>query len=211
MTNKKTKNFSQQGLTLVEMLIAIFIFVMMMTGSAFLLSQIYKRYGFAMEQGMSVNETQRVMKIMVEEIRRARQADSGAYAVVSADDFDFVFYSDIDADGETERVHYYLEDSAIKKGTAEPSGIPPTYPGNDQSVSTIAENIQNALDEPLFSYYNSDYPDDQINNPLAVPVAQVSQIRLIKVDIFFNLDPFHAPDNIRLESYVEMRNLKDNW
>lgn len=211
MMNKKTKNFSQQGLTLVEMLIAIFIFVLMMGGSAFLLSQIYKRYGFAMEQGMSVNETQRVMKIMIEEIRRARQADSGAYAVVSADDFDFVFYSDIDTDSVTERVHYYFEDGAIKKGIAEPSGIPPTYPAGDQSISTIAENIQNALDEPLFSYYNSDYPVDQTNNPLAVPVSQVSQIRLIKVDIYFNLDPFHAPDNIQLESYVEMRNLKDNW
>lgn len=209
--SKKKKNFSQQGLSLVEMLIAIFIFVLMMGGSVYLLSQIYKRYGFAMEQGMSVNETQRAMKIMVEEIRRARQADSGAYPIVSADDFNFVYYSDIDKDNVTERVHYYLDDEAIKKGITDPSGTPPAYPAGDQSVSVIAEHIQNAADEPLFSYYNSDYPEDQVSNPLAVPVTQVSQIRLVKVDIFFNLDPYRSPDNIRLESYVEMRNLKDNW
>lgn len=209
--SEKKKNFSQGGLTIVEMLIAIFIFVLMMGSSAFLLSQIYKRYGFAMEQGMSVNETQRAMKVIIEEIRRARQADSGAYSIVSADDFDFIYYSDTDGDGVTERVHYYLDGETIKKGIADPSGTPPAYPAGDQSVSVIAEHIQNAVDEPLFSYYNSDYPQDEVNNPLAVPVTQVSQIRLVKVDIFFNLDPYRSPDNIRLESYVEMRNLKDNW
>lgn len=209
--NKNDKHFFQQGLTIIEMLITIFIFALMMGGSVFLLSQIYKRYGFAMEQGISVNKTQRAMKIIIEEIRRARQADSGAYAIENADSFDFVFYSDIDADGVTERVHYYLENNKIKKGIAEPSGNPPSYPVNDQSISTIAEYIQNAIDQPLFSYYNSNYPNDQINNPLDTPVAQVNKIRLVKVDIFFNLDPYRTPDNIRLESYVEMRNLKDNW
>lgn len=209
--SEKKRNFSQRGLTIVEMLIAIFIFVLMMGGSVYLLSQIYKRYSFSMEQGMSVNETQRAMKIMIEEIRRARQADSGAYPIVSADDFDLVYYSDINNDDVTERVHYYFENEVIKKGIAEPSGTPPVYPVNDQSVSTIAEHVQNTADEPLFSYYNSDYPQDQVSNPLAVPVTQVSQIRLVKVDIFFNLDPYRSPDNIRLESYVEMRNLKDNW
>ena len=209
--DKKKKNFSRSGLTIVEMLIAIFIFVLMMGGSVFLLSQIYKRYGFSMEQGMSVNETQGAMKVMIEEIRRARQADSGAYPIVSADDFDFVYYSDINKDHVTERVHYYLENKMIKKGIAEPSGTPPAYPAGDQSVSVIAEHVQNTTDEPLFLYYNSDYPQDQVNNPLTTPVTRVSQIRLVKVDIFFNLDPYRSPDNIRLESYVEMRNLKDNW
>jgi hypothetical protein len=193
------------------MLIAMFIFILVMVGSVYLLSQIYKRYGFAMEQGMSVNETQRAIKVIVEEIRRARQADSGAYSIASADGFSFVYYSNIDDDNATERVHYYLDGETIKKGIAEPSGTPPAYPAGDQSVSVIAQHIQNTADEPLFFYYNSDYPQDEVSNPLTVPVAQVNQIRLVKVDIFFNLDPYRSPDNVRLESYVEMRNLKDNW
>lgn len=102
---KKEENFFQSGLTIVEMLIAIFVFVLIMSGSVFLLSQIYKRYGFSMEQGMSVNETQRAMKVIIEEIRRARQADSGAYPIVSADDFDFVYYSDIDKDNILSLIH----------------------------------------------------------------------------------------------------------
>ena len=40
-------------MTVVEMLIAIFIFILMMGGAAYLLAQIYKNYGFAMEQGLS--------------------------------------------------------------------------------------------------------------------------------------------------------------
>ncbi len=209
--SEENKKFFRSGLALVEMLIAIFIFVLIMGGSAYLLSRIYNRYGFAMEQGMSVSETQRAMKTMIEEIRRTRQADSGAYGIVSADDFDFVFYSDVDGDGDTERVHYYFENNEILRGIAEPNGIPPSYPVEDQSVSIISKYVQNETDEPLFSFYNSDYPTDAVNNPLATPVAQVNQIRLVKIDIFFNLDPYRAPDNIRLESYVEMRNLKDNW
>ncbi len=211
MKNNHPKISRESGLTLIEMLIAIFIFLMMMTSSVFLLNQIYKRYGFAMEQGISVNETERAMKIMIEEIRRTRQADNGAYPIESADQDDFVFYSNIDGDNVTERIHYYLENEEIKKGVTDPAGTPPVYPAEDQTVSTIAQYVQNTGSEPLFSFYNSDYPQDEINNPLSVPVTQVSDIRLVKIDIFINIDPFRSPDNIRLESFVEMRNLKDNW
>lgn len=207
----KKEEKSSLGMTLVEMLIAMFIFILIMFSSAFLLSQIYKRYGFAMEQGMSVSQVQRATKVMIEEIRRARQAESGAYPIVSAGDFDVVYYADADGDGQTERIHYWLENNSIKKGTTEASGTPPSYPLGDQSVTTIANYVQNTILEPLFRYYNSDYPVDTVNNPLATPVSQINQIRMVKIDIYFNIDPLQAPDNIRLESFVEMRNLKDNW
>lgn len=198
-------------MTVVEMLIAMFIFVLIIVGSVYLLHQIYKQYGFAMEQGMSVNQVQHSLKMMIEEIRRASQADSGAYAIQSADDFDFVFFADIDGDGSTERAHYYLENESIKKGVTKPSGTPAVYPSGDQSVSTIAEHVVNTSLQPLFYYYDSNYPADQVNNPKTTPVGQVDLLRLVKVDIYYNLDPLRSPDNIRLESYVEMRNLKDNW
>lgn len=198
-------------MTLVEMLIAMFIFILIMGGSIYLLSQIYKRYGFVMEQGISANQVQHSLKMMIEEIRRTSQADSGAYAVQSADKFDFVFFADIDNDSTVERVHYYLQNQSIKKGVTKPSGTPAVYPSGDQVVTTIVNYVQNTSGQPMFYYFNSSYPADQTNNPLAVPVSQVNMIRLVKVDIYFNLDPYRSPDNIRLESYVEMRNLKDNW
>jgi type II secretory pathway pseudopilin PulG len=208
---KIDQKFRNSGMTVVEMLIAMFIFMLIMGGSIFLLQQIYQRYGFAMEQGMSVNQVQHSLKIMIEEIRRASVADSGAYPIQNATNFDLVFFGDIDNDGITERVHYYLQNESIKKGVTKPSGIPPTYPSGDQTTTTIGNYIKNIVNQPLFSYFNSSYPADQVNNPLTDPVSQINTIRMIKIDIYFNLDPLKAPDNIRLESYVEMRNLKDNW
>ena len=198
-------------MTVIEMLVAIFIFLLIMGGSLFLLQQIYQRYGFAMEQGISVNQVQHSMKIMIEEIRRAKEADSGAYPIQSAGKFDLVFFGDVDKDGATERVHYYLQNGSIKKGVTKPSGTPATYAANDQTVTTIANYVRNSAVQPLFYYYNINYPADQTNNPLAAPVTQINTIRMVEVDIYFNLDLAKAPNNIRLESYVEMRNLKDNW
>lgn len=198
-------------MTVVEMLIAIFIFILMMGGAAYLLAQIYKNYGFAMEQGMSVNAVQHSLKIMIEEIRGACQSDSGAYPIQEADENNVTFFADIDEDGVTERVHYYKEGESVKKGVSRPSGNPAVYPEGDETVTTITNHVVNTSLEPLFYYYNTNYPADQENNPLSAPVSPLLDIRLVKIDLFYNLDPLRAPDNIRLESFVELRNLKDNW
>lgn len=198
-------------MTVVEMLISIFIFLIMMTGSVYLLTKIYKNYGFAMEQGMAVSAVEHSLKQVIEDARGMRQSDAGAYPIESSDDFSFIFYSDVDNDSATEKVHYYLENSLIKRGVSDPSGTPPSYPAEDEAVTTIAEYVVNDLSQPLFYYFNTDYPTDQTNNPLATPVSPVADIRLVKADVYVNLDPFRAPDNIRLESYVMLRNLKDNW
>ncbi|PIU79415.1 MAG: hypothetical protein COZ28_02485 [Candidatus Moranbacteria bacterium CG_4_10_14_3_um_filter_44_15] len=207
----KAEKFAQSGMTLVEMLIAMFIFILMMFSSVYVLHRIYKNYGFAMEQGMSVAAVEHSLKYIIEDIRGMRQSDTGAYPIESADDFDFIFYSDVDKDNVTEKVHYYLENNLIKRGISNPSGTPPSYPAGDETVTTIAESVVNSAVQPIFSYFNTDYPADQVNNPLAAPVSPVADIRLVKVDAYVNIDPFRAPNNIRLESYVMLRNLKDNW
>jgi len=203
--------YSQKGLSLVEMLVAIAIFSLILLGTLQLIKYIYKNYGYAMEQGLSLNDVQRGLKILVNDIRGARQADSGAYAIVSADEFDFIFYADIDKDNITERVHYYLQNQAIKKGITKPSGTPPSYPSEDQTTTTLISHVINTVSQPLFYFYNTNYPADQVNNPLQVPVGSLDAIRMVKVDIYYNLNPYRAPDNVRLESFAEMRNLKDNW
>ena len=46
---------------------------------------------------------------------------------------------------------------------------------------------------------------------MAAPVSQLNSIRMVEVDIYYNLDLLRSPDNIRLQTFVQMRNLKDNW
>lgn len=202
---------SNSGMTLVEMLIAMSIFLLIMAGSVYLLAQIYKNYGFSMEQGMAVSGVENSLKHMIEDIRGIRQSDAGAYPIESADNFDFVFYANVDGDSATERVHYFLENNLIKRGVSNPAGTPPSYPAGDETVTTIAESVVNSAAQPIFRYFNTNYPADQTNNPLAVPVSPVADIRLVKVDAYVNIDPFRAPNNIRLETFVMLRNLKNNW
>lgn len=198
-------------MTVVEMLIAICIFSLLMLSSVYLLGRIYRNYGFAMEQGMAVSGAEHGMKQMIEDIRGLKQSDAGAYPIESADNFDFVFFANIDGDSATERVHYFLENGLIRRGVANPGGTPPSYPAGDETVNTIAEFVANDPEQPVFSYFNTDYPADQTNNPLATPVSPVADTRLVKADMYVNIDPFRAPNNIRLESFVMLRNLKDNW
>ncbi len=200
------------GMTIVEMVIAMFIFSLIMLGSSFAMSKVYEYYHYSMEQGMSVNLAQQGMKVMIEEMRGARQADSGAYAISFADDDELIIYADYDHDSVVERVHYYLDRNqrVVKKGVRDPSGNPPTYADGDATTTVIANYVVNSQSQPLFKYYNINYPADQQNNPLATP-AQANVVRLAKIEMYINMDPSRTPDNIKLESFVEFRNLKDNW
>jgi len=86
--------------------------------------------------------------------------------------------------------------------------MPKTYPSGDQEVTVIAGHIVNATNEPIFYYYNRDYPGDVVNNPLDTPAA-VSDVRLLKIHLKINIDPNRAPDNVEMQSFVELRNLND--
>lgn len=201
---------AQKGMTFVEMMIAIGIFTMGMAGVSMLLinSLSYNKYNIEMGQtalavSQSVNE-------MARYIREARQADNGAYPVVSADDNDVVFYGDYDRDGVTERIHLYKSGTDIVLGIREPSGgFPVTYASGDGTTRVVAQRIVNTGSQPIFYYYDSDYPEDSVNNPIATP-ATVPDVRLVKIDLYMNIDPNHAPDNVSIQTFAEMRNLNDH-
>jgi hypothetical protein len=96
-------------------------------------------------------------------------------------------------------------------GITEPTNsLPRTYPAGDQQTQTIAENIINTPGTPIFYFYNRDYPGDTVNNPVDTPAA-VGDIRLVKVYLEINVDPNRAPDHIKMESFVELRNLNDYY
>lgn len=199
-----------KGLTLVEMLVAIFILSAGMLGFSLLFSSSWKSNKFILETGVTSIRVNRASTEIINNLRKVRQADNGDYPIESADDFDIQVYLDVDNDGVTERVHYWLDDvnDRLMRGIREPSAAqPPTYAAGDGTTSTIAEYIVNDATQPLFYYYNENYPGDTVNNPLATP-ASVGDIRLVRVFIRMNIDPIKAPNNINIESFVDLRNLE---
>ncbi len=198
-----------RGMSLIEMLMAIFILLIGLEGVSLLFVNSWKMNGFILETGNASLIASRTVEAIVSDIRRSRQADNGDYPVESGGDNDVQVYIDIDGDNVTERVHYYLLDGSIYRGVTEPNAtLPVTYPNGDQTTTLLAEYISNTSSDPVFSYYNEDYPSDIVNNPLVTPVA-VQDVRLIRIHLLVNIDPVRAPNNINVESFAELRNINN--
>lgn len=209
MRNNDIKKTLRKGFTLVEVVITIAILGIGMAGLSVFFFRILKSNQFILEEGVASFQASQGVQKMVNELRKVRQGENGEYPVTLLDDFELTVFSDIDGDQTVEKVHYYLDGSDLKMGVSNPSGSPLEYPDGDQTVSTIVKHVANESDEPVFYYYNRDYPDDLANNPVVTPVADRQLIRLVEVYLIINIKPQSAPDNVNIGSFAEFRNLND--
>jgi len=97
-----------KGFTLVETLAVIGVFVLIMGALAGAIVMLYRVHGYTWQQSIAIDEARRGIEIMIKEIRAARVGDDGSYPIEKAEDKEFIFYADIDGDGKTERVRYFL-------------------------------------------------------------------------------------------------------
>lgn len=194
-----------------ELIVAISIFTIGIAGFTMLFAKTWKSNSFVLEEGQASFEASNALDGMVKSLRKVKQADNGHFGIKSAGDFDLTVYLDNDGDGVTEKVHYFLDSPSqqLKKGVSEPSGSPLTYPTDDQTVTTLAHHVVNTSSQPIFIYYNEHYPVDMTGNPLLTPIV-LPDVRLIQIHLWVNIKPSSAPDNINLESFVELRNLNDD-
>ena len=324
----------EKGFTLVETLITIFIFVLAIgLVTAFIVFS-YRSQRYNWQQAQAIDEARRGIDTMISELREARMGEDGSYIIEEANGYEIIFYSDIDKDGEIERIRYFIyqngsesndctaysrggscsvnfsdfssngldsadieicvegdlddgseyvditadgqvlgrlcssgcnqcnedwegcqsfdvtdlaEDGSIsfvadsswdtggwfggfcdwqeanhsmkasfdfswaesnneasvtlKKGIINPVGQPPSYPEDQEEIIVLSRYIRNTL--PLFRYYDGE------GDELAAP-ARLEETKMIKVGLVINIDPDHPPFDFELESYVQIRNLKDN-
>ena len=207
LENKVGRRAFLPGMTLVEVLVAMAIMVIGMGGFALLFLRSWTANGFILETGIASAAASSATTRTASELRKIRQGDDGSYPIESGDSFNLTAFLDVDGDGKTERVHYSLLNGLFLRGVTKPSLTQPvTYPSGDQIVTTVATYVANTTNDPIFSYYNDNYPGDTVNNPLTVPLA-VQNARLVKIRLIVNIDPNHAPDTTTIESSVEFRNL----
>lgn len=194
------KNKKEKGMTLIELIVAISIMSIIMTGTVMLLTTLWEGRRVEIKMGQSSLLASQTVSNMVKNIRKASQADSGAYFLASGNDFDIVFYTDIDNDGYMERVHYYIEGEQLKMGTAEPIlGINPTYPDEDEEITVLSNYIVNGADESIFTYYDS--TGAIVNTPV-----QASHVTLVRITLHVNVDIDEISDVI-ISSTASFRNI----
>lgn len=190
------------GFTLMEILVAIGIFVLVSIILWSFIVNSYKVQNFSMEQSDAITEAQRGVETLVKELREALPGDNGAYPIEIANAQNIVFYTDFDRDNAIEKVHYWLVGSDLKKGVTEPSGSPLTYNPANEQIETISRYVRNDS-IPTFTYLDGNY------TPLNTP-ADPDTVKLVHIYLKINVVPTRAPMNYDLESDVVLRNLKDN-
>lgn len=191
-----------KSFTLIETLITIAIFSILVGAVSSSIVMLYRTHGYSFQQSSAIDEARRGIETMVKEIREAKSGDDGSYIIGKADDFEFIFYSDIDKDEATERVRYFIDGSDFKKGVIEPVGFPVSYPLEAETVSFLSRYVRNL--PPIFHYYDGD------GFEIVELPARLKDTKLMKVYLTVNVDPSRAPSDYTLQSSVQIRNLKTN-
>ena len=188
---------NSQGFTLVEILVSMSILVLIFVIASDFIGRSFTMFRFNSEQETAVNNSRRIMGQVTMEIRKANSSARGDYAINSIGDHGMIFYSDVDDDGQTERVRYFLSGSMFQRGITEP-GTSNDYSGAE-NISDLAGYINNQA-EPIFTFYDS-------NN---ATTSAISDVRMVNVRLKINVTPLISPADYYLESNVQLRNLKDN-
>jgi len=322
------------GFTLVEALVAIFIFALIMGAVYAGATALYKTYNYGWQQSRAIEEARRGIETMTKEIREAGPGDDGSYPIEKAGDNEFIFYSDINKNGKAERVRYFLgstdsksqtkecvtyskggtcsvsfsdfltgtlksaeikvslegdfgwskeyadisadgqnlgstcqtgcsdcagawqgtatfdvtsqaadgvigftadassqvdpfcdwiepnhsmkvkfelswteeipgAENELRKGIIEPTSPPIEYPSSQEKISILSSYVRNT--SPIFEYY------DASGNKIEVYPARLSDTKLMRVFLKINVNPNRAPNDFELESYVQPRNLKEEY
>lgn len=188
---------NKTGFTLMEISIAMAIFLTVALLAGDFIIKGFRSTTFGSEQETAIQNARRGMEIMTKEIRGANGSERGDYPLSTVENDDFVYYSDIDDDGQMERVRYFLDNTLLKKITTPPG------PADDYNMptatTTIAEYVNNQA-EAIFTYYDDNY----------IETGDLDSIRLINIKLKINVTPERAPNDYYVETDVNLRNLKDN-
>lgn len=198
---------SSNGVTLIELLIAIAISSILGIGLVSLQYILGQNQVAVTKSYKSIEDANFVASAFAKEIRGAKQSDNGAYFLNTAGDQEIIFYSDINLDGKTEWVRYYLDNLDLIKETIEPTGYPPVYDLLSKTSSKISENVQNGV-TPVFYYYNEDWPNDVVNNPLPAD-SRLSETSTIKMYLKVGSED-DAKKYYTVESSSQVRSVKEN-
>jgi len=195
---------SQAGFTLVEILIAITIVSGVVIGLTAFIGYVQDASLRFSQSLTTQQQIQQTLQIMVPEIRSAAQSNIGAYPLATVSSTSLQFYSDIDADGLAELVHYYLDEDVFRKGVIKPSGDPLSYATSSLVVYDLVENM--FLADPVFSYY-ADTVTSTASAPLASPV-DILEVKMIRISLTANQGTQSSPSLVGVSDQVTIRNLR---
>ncbi len=203
MLNFKIKH--NNGMTLVELIVAISLFAILSLAVSGSIASFYKYNAYSISQSYQISNARRGVDALVRDIREMTYADDGAFPLSIMEDNKIGFFSDIDKDDSVEYVEYELATTTLEKRVYDATGTPPVYNiGIPDEIFILSEYVQNINQSTTtFEYYDG-------SGLIATPSSTVTDIKYIKVKAIINIDPIRSPSAFMLRSSAAPRNLKDN-
>lgn len=193
----------KKGFTLIEMLVTIGIFLMMMLGVTIFFTNLYKENASDIAKIEGISMAGRALEKTGNEIRKMNRGEDGSFFISLADKHNFIFYSDVDNDGLTEKVEYFLNGTNLERRITEPGD------SNDYSesgiITVLVSSVKNGTD-CVFKYYDKDYTGTEV--ALSSP-ANVTQVNVIGIFIDVNINEKYSSSFVHVETKIHPRNLKN--
>lgn len=198
----------KRGFTLLELVIALFLFSTIVALVAMFFVYFFKDYSFSFEEQQEIGQAQQILTQMIREIRKAQIGDNGAWPLITTDNNALTFYADVDGDLRAEQIRYFVDGTNLKRGVIKSTGSPLSYPPQSEVQATLVSSI-NTTASGIFAYYNGNWPSDQVNNPL-VPSQRILNTRYILVTIMIDVAKNFSAAPFQIQSGVTIRSMKDN-
>ena len=207
MTKKIIMCINKKGFTIIELVVVIGIFSLLSLAVAWILITSLRSNTTAWDQLQAENDAGKVLKDIVNEVRRAESSDIGAYALSTTTPYELAFYANIDNDSYKELVRFKLQGTELIKGITKPSGNPLDYNSTTEQFSTIARDVVNIQkNDPLFYYYDKNYSGTQ---SALTPPVNITDVRMVKAVIEIDRNPTKSPIILTAQSMVQIRSLGD--
>lgn len=198
----------KQGFTLIEMLIAIAIFVIVSVGIVALFSSVFVSSAKQSSLLADSDQARRLAFSVVNELRNAAVSSTGGYPLEAALDQTLTFYANLDSDAYVERIRYYVQNGKLYKGVLKPTGNPLSYNPVNENVYAALNNLANGS-SPVFYYYDGAY-NGTVDNFLAQPV-NVTAVKLARVVLkIYNKAGVTNTNFYSVTASGAIRNLKTN-
>jgi len=191
----------KSGFTILEVIISGVFIVVLGMGILGLQSIIGQSQLVSMNSFHSVSGATEAVSVLSRELRTARRGEDGSFTFEYANDQEIIFFADTNANGTTEKLHYFVEGGILKKTITEATGTPAQYLADNQQTKIITQHFKNT-GQPIFTYF------DLNNNVLPTP-ADLNSIKMIK--IYIRTNPVNNPStDYVLQSQVQIRTLKED-
>ena len=195
---------SRKGFSIVEIIISIgvvaaLIFVMGRFSNT--ISVLDKIINQKLQVGSDIVSS---LQNFVTDVRSMSPSGAGGFAIESAASSSFVFYSDWDRDGTTERLRYFFVSSTLSKGIIEPTGNPPVYASSTEKVIIAIPDV--VVGSSSFQYFDSASTG---SIPLSSPIDPTA-VHMMKIFITADISSSTSPKPESFSEIITVRNLRPN-